>query len=275
MYKFKPQSPDPFLKKEADMTLAKFGHINAIVDEINTTIPDLYVPIRTDASATLYTEILNSGNKVSATCYNVASGLTTSMFVNSVRFLASADLNGVGASYLAQSTLFNIGYSNGVDSASILGQAGGLVGSYGGLDGVTSSSVNLTITDAILRWTDSSASATSTNSATSVEHKYLDGFGVDNEHVLSAIQNLSRISDGANFSTLLLEILQAFLSVEGVNSQAITINDTAGITIDALILSLGGTNVLPTYADNAAALGGGLVATNVYKTATGELRIVV
>jgi hypothetical protein len=32
---------------------------------------------------------------------------------------------------------------------------------------------------------------------------------------------------------------------------------------------------LPTYADNAAALAGGLVATNVYKTATGELRIVV
>jgi hypothetical protein len=32
---------------------------------------------------------------------------------------------------------------------------------------------------------------------------------------------------------------------------------------------------LPTYADNAAALGGGLVAGDVYKTATGELRITV
>jgi hypothetical protein len=32
---------------------------------------------------------------------------------------------------------------------------------------------------------------------------------------------------------------------------------------------------LPTYADNAAALAGGLVAGNIYKTATGELRIVV
>jgi hypothetical protein len=32
---------------------------------------------------------------------------------------------------------------------------------------------------------------------------------------------------------------------------------------------------LPTYADNAAALTGGLVANNVYKTAAGELRIVV
>jgi hypothetical protein len=32
---------------------------------------------------------------------------------------------------------------------------------------------------------------------------------------------------------------------------------------------------LPTYADNAAAIAGGLVADDVYKTATGELRIVV
>jgi len=32
---------------------------------------------------------------------------------------------------------------------------------------------------------------------------------------------------------------------------------------------------LPIYADNAAALAGGLIAGDVYKTATGELRIVV
>ena len=32
---------------------------------------------------------------------------------------------------------------------------------------------------------------------------------------------------------------------------------------------------LPEYADNAAALAGGLIAGDVYKTATGELRIVV
>lgn len=32
---------------------------------------------------------------------------------------------------------------------------------------------------------------------------------------------------------------------------------------------------LPTYADNASALAGGLVDGDVYKTATGELRIVV
>jgi len=32
---------------------------------------------------------------------------------------------------------------------------------------------------------------------------------------------------------------------------------------------------LPTYANNAAALAGGLIANDVYKTSTGELRIVV
>jgi hypothetical protein len=36
MEKFVPQSPDPFLKKDSDMSLAKFGHINAIVEELNT-----------------------------------------------------------------------------------------------------------------------------------------------------------------------------------------------------------------------------------------------
>lgn len=35
MDKFIPQSPDKFLKQEADMTGARFGHINAIVDDVN------------------------------------------------------------------------------------------------------------------------------------------------------------------------------------------------------------------------------------------------
>lgn len=41
MEKFVPQSPDKFLKKEADMTVARFGHINAIVDEQNTIADDV------------------------------------------------------------------------------------------------------------------------------------------------------------------------------------------------------------------------------------------
>jgi hypothetical protein len=39
---FVPQSPDPFLKKDSDMSLAKFGHINAIVDELNVLNNALY-----------------------------------------------------------------------------------------------------------------------------------------------------------------------------------------------------------------------------------------
>jgi hypothetical protein len=35
MKKFKPKSPDSFLKKGADMSLAKFGHLNAIIDGLN------------------------------------------------------------------------------------------------------------------------------------------------------------------------------------------------------------------------------------------------
>lgn len=41
------------------------------------------------------------------------------------------------------------------------------------------------------------------------------------------------------------------------------------------IKSLEGANVLATYADNAAAVSGGLTVGTQYKTATGEVRIVV
>ena len=43
---------------------------------------------------------------------------------------------------------------------------------------------------------------------------------------------------------------------------------------DAIFTSLKLT-ALPIYANNAAAIAGGLIATDVYKTSTGELRIVV
>ena len=41
------------------------------------------------------------------------------------------------------------------------------------------------------------------------------------------------------------------------------------------VLDAGNTATLPTFADNAAAVAGGLSVTTVYKTAAGELRIVV
>ena len=42
MEKFIPQSPDPYLNKDADMSLAKFGHINAMLLLINAAKDNVY-----------------------------------------------------------------------------------------------------------------------------------------------------------------------------------------------------------------------------------------
>lgn len=39
MDRFKPLSPDPFIIEGEDMALAKFGHLNALVDELNQVVP--------------------------------------------------------------------------------------------------------------------------------------------------------------------------------------------------------------------------------------------
>ena len=36
--KFVPQSPDPFLKVDVDTTLVKYGHINFLLNQINTNV---------------------------------------------------------------------------------------------------------------------------------------------------------------------------------------------------------------------------------------------
>jgi hypothetical protein len=53
MEKFVPASPDALLKKDADMTLAKFGHINKIVDVINTISENVYPDNATAVTAGL------------------------------------------------------------------------------------------------------------------------------------------------------------------------------------------------------------------------------
>jgi hypothetical protein len=44
MKKFIPQSPDPFLKKPEDMTLAKFGHLNELVKNITNIEETIAIP---------------------------------------------------------------------------------------------------------------------------------------------------------------------------------------------------------------------------------------
>ena len=62
MEKFIPQSPDKFLKKDADMSLAKFGHINAVVDQVTAN----EAAIAQIQSETIYTEVQISSAQILA-----------------------------------------------------------------------------------------------------------------------------------------------------------------------------------------------------------------
>jgi hypothetical protein len=42
MEKFIPQSPDPYLNEDADMHLAKFGHLNAMLLLVNAAKNNVY-----------------------------------------------------------------------------------------------------------------------------------------------------------------------------------------------------------------------------------------
>lgn len=42
MKKFTPKSPDPHLKKDADMAPAKFGHLNALVSALQGASDNVY-----------------------------------------------------------------------------------------------------------------------------------------------------------------------------------------------------------------------------------------
>jgi hypothetical protein len=60
---FSPASPDAFLLEDSDMSLAKFGHINAIVNELNTkaTIVTTSAVTQTTNRATPVTLNANAG----------------------------------------------------------------------------------------------------------------------------------------------------------------------------------------------------------------------
>lgn len=71
--KFSPVSPDTFLKAEKDMALAKFGHLNAIVDAYNTL--DTAVTFSMPVEGVVTTNF----NAVSSTTLAAVTGLSTTV----------------------------------------------------------------------------------------------------------------------------------------------------------------------------------------------------
>lgn len=43
MERFIPQSPDPYLREEADMSPAKFGHLNALLYLVNAAKNNVFI----------------------------------------------------------------------------------------------------------------------------------------------------------------------------------------------------------------------------------------
>ena len=70
--KFSPVSPDTFLQAEKDMALAKFGHLNAIVDAHNTL--DTIVSNGTGGTLSTVTQITPSTTGVTV---NASKGVIT------------------------------------------------------------------------------------------------------------------------------------------------------------------------------------------------------
>lgn len=101
----------------------------------------------------------------------------------------------------------------------------------------------------------------------------------DNDGLQYQYLTLKSLNANVSFGPRLTQPFQIYdentsrfiFSINGSTSD-INMNQDAGITLfHRGIRALG----LPTYADNAAALAGGLVVGDVYKTAAGELRIFV
>ena len=92
---------------------------------------------------------------------------------------------------------------------------------------------------------------------------------------ITGITSSSDITINASSTDLILNA-NATMTVTAVtydlDAVDVEITATNDVTVDVTgVLSIVG---LPTYADNAAALADGLVATNLYRTATGVLMIV-
>lgn len=76
--KFSPVSPDTFLKAEKDMALAKFGHLNAIVDAYNTldTAVTFGMPVETVTTSDFTKNNDGTLATVTGLSVNVVAGAT-------------------------------------------------------------------------------------------------------------------------------------------------------------------------------------------------------
>ena len=90
---FSPASPDAFLVKESDMSLAKFGHINAIVNELNTKAAAITVADVTQATSITNGVTVNAESGVITTVSStLASNASASFVVTNSKVLASSQV---------------------------------------------------------------------------------------------------------------------------------------------------------------------------------------
>lgn len=106
------------------------------------------------------------------------------------------------------------------------------------------------------------------NSQTHIITALADGLSLSSANTLGEVSTVTLQPDGG--------IRFGSVTNGGADNLAVIL-DNNGVTITLQPASAHRVKIenLQTFADNAAALGGGLVADDVYKTATGELRIVV
>lgn len=99
--KFVPLSPDPLLTSGAESTLAKFGHINAIVDEVNkvtgsTATVTQQTAISTAVTIDSYAGVITTVSATTAAGSNVAFTVNNSKVTAASKVLLTAVHPGAG-----------------------------------------------------------------------------------------------------------------------------------------------------------------------------------
>ena len=110
--KFVPSSPDLFLNDDPDMSLAKFGHINAIVNEVNkvtgnTAVVTQTTGITSGVTINSYAGVITTVSATTAAGSNAAFTVTNSKVTTASKILLSVQHPGAGVPVLVIDTLAN------------------------------------------------------------------------------------------------------------------------------------------------------------------------